>query len=105
MNLALNNVTNVIDYYRAKREQVDPDFVAFGPGLNMLRTDSSPEGDRIKRLKDYAFSSLAQFKRGYADTSVYLLRDRTDESGTHPLASIGPVQAQYRMWSICCRAT
>jgi hypothetical protein len=35
---------------------------------------------------------LAQFKRGYAYTSVYLLRDRTDESGNQ---SFGFFQADY----------
>ena len=61
MNLALNNATNVIDYYRAKGQDVNLDVVAFGPGLRMLRTDSSPVQDRIKRLKDYAFPSKIQF--------------------------------------------
>jgi hypothetical protein len=35
---------------------------------------------------------LAQFKRGYTHTSVYLLRDRTDESGNQ---SFGFFQANY----------
>jgi len=35
---------------------------------------------------------LAQFKRGYAHTSVYLLRDRTDEGGNQ---SFGFYQADY----------
>ena len=35
---------------------------------------------------------LAQFKRGYAHTSVYLLRDRTDEDGNQ---SFGFYQADY----------
>jgi hypothetical protein len=35
---------------------------------------------------------LAQFKRGYADTSVYLLRDRTDEAGNQ---SFGFYRADY----------
>jgi uncharacterized protein len=61
MNLALNNATNVIDYYRAKGEDVDLDLVTYGPGLNMLRTDTSPVLDRIKSLKDYAFPSKIQF--------------------------------------------
>jgi hypothetical protein len=30
MNLALNNATNVIDYYRAKGEDVDVDVVTYG---------------------------------------------------------------------------
>jgi intracellular sulfur oxidation DsrE/DsrF family protein len=61
MNLALNNATNVIDYYRANGVQVKVDLVTYGPGLNMLRDDTSPVKDRIKQLKDYAFPSTVQF--------------------------------------------
>ncbi len=61
MNLALNNATNVIDYYRAKGEDVNVDVVTYGPGLHMLRADTSPVQDRIKSLKDYAFPSKIQF--------------------------------------------
>jgi len=42
MNLALNNATNVIEYYRAKGQDVQIDLVTFGPGLHMLHDDSSP---------------------------------------------------------------
>ncbi|MEO6782806.1 MAG: DsrE family protein [Bradyrhizobium sp.] len=61
MNLALNNATNVLDYYRAKGEDVNVDVVTYGPGLHMLRADTSPVKDRIKSLKDYAFPSKIQF--------------------------------------------
>jgi uncharacterized protein len=61
MNLALNNATNVIEYYRAKGEDVSVDIVAYGPGLHMLRTDTSPVQDRIKQLKGMAFPSKVQF--------------------------------------------
>ena len=61
MNLALNNATNVIEYYRAKGEDVSVDVVTYGPGLNMLRADTSPVQDRIKNLKDLAFPSKIQF--------------------------------------------
>jgi uncharacterized protein len=61
MNLALNNATNVIEYYRSKGEDVSVDIVAYGPGLHMLRADTSPVKDRIKRLKDMAFPSTIQF--------------------------------------------
>ena len=50
MNLALNNAQNVIDYYRDKGENVDVEIVAYGPGLNMLRADTSPVKDRIARM-------------------------------------------------------
>jgi uncharacterized protein len=61
MNLALNNATNVIDYYRAKGVEVKVDMVTYGPGLHMLREDTSPVKDRIKQLKDSAFPSTVQF--------------------------------------------
>jgi intracellular sulfur oxidation DsrE/DsrF family protein len=61
MNLALNNATNVIEYYRAKNEDVDVDIVTYGPGLHMLRDDTSPVKDRIRRLKELAFPGKIQF--------------------------------------------
>jgi uncharacterized protein len=61
MNLALNNATNVLEYYRAKNEQVDVDIVTYGPGLNMLREDTSPVQERIKHFKDLAFPGKIQF--------------------------------------------
>ena len=61
MNLALNNATNVIEYYRAKGEDVSVDIITYGPGLHMLRADTSPVKDRIRRLKDMAFPSNVQF--------------------------------------------
>jgi uncharacterized protein len=61
MNLALNNATNVIEHYRAKNEAVDVDIVTYGPGLHMLRDDTSPVKDRLKRLKELAFPGKVQF--------------------------------------------
>ncbi|MBA7468936.1 hypothetical protein ES707_04192 [subsurface metagenome] len=61
MNLALNNATNVIEYYRAKNEDVDVDIITYGPGLHMLRADTSPVRDRLKRLKELAFPGNVQF--------------------------------------------
>ena len=61
MNLALNNATNVIEYYRTKNEDVDVDIVTYGPGLHMLRDDTSPVKDRITRLKELAFPGKIQF--------------------------------------------
>src|SRR4051795_13408552 len=61
MNLVLNNATNVIEHYRAKKEGVDVDIVAYGPGLHMLRADTSPVQDRIKRIKEVAFPGKLQF--------------------------------------------
>ena len=50
MNLALNNATNVTQYYRDLGERVEIEVVAFGPGLHMLRDDTSPVKARIEVL-------------------------------------------------------
>ena len=47
MNLALNNVKNVIEYYKEKGQKVAIEVVTYGPGLHMLRSDTSPVKDRI----------------------------------------------------------
>lgn len=50
MNLALNNAKNVIEHYKAKGEKVEVEIVTFGPGLHMLRQDTSPVKARIAEL-------------------------------------------------------
>jgi uncharacterized protein len=52
MNLALNNATNVEQYYKTLGEKVEIEVVTFGPGLHMLRDDTSPVKDRIKAIAD-----------------------------------------------------
>jgi intracellular sulfur oxidation DsrE/DsrF family protein len=51
MNLALNNATNVAQYYNDLGEKVAIEVVTFGPGLHMLRDDTSPVKERIKAIK------------------------------------------------------
>jgi uncharacterized protein len=51
MNLALNNTSAAFKYYSDKGESVAVEIVAYGPGLNMLREDTSPVKDRIKEMK------------------------------------------------------
>jgi uncharacterized protein len=48
MNLALNNATN----YKDLGENVHIDVVTFGPGLHMLRDDTSPVKARIKAISE-----------------------------------------------------
>ena len=47
MDLALNNVRNIAEYYKQKGETVAIEVVTYGPGLHMLRADTSPVKDRI----------------------------------------------------------
>jgi len=50
MNLTLNNVQNVTAYYESIGDTVDIQVVAYGPGLHMLRADTSPVADRIATI-------------------------------------------------------
>ncbi|MGY3528345.1 DsrE family protein [Bradyrhizobium sp. USDA 4452] len=50
MNLALNNATNVAQYYKELGEKVKIEVVTFGPGLHMLREDTSPVKSRIEEM-------------------------------------------------------
>jgi len=52
MNLALNNAANVDQYYSDKGEPVEIEIITFGPGLHMLRDDTSPVKDRIKSMAE-----------------------------------------------------
>src|SRR5215475_4811787 len=50
MNLALNNAMNVTQYYKESGGKVKVEVVTFGPGLNMLRDDTSPVKARIETM-------------------------------------------------------
>jgi intracellular sulfur oxidation DsrE/DsrF family protein len=47
MSLALNNAKNIADHYKKKGETALIEIVTYGPGLHMLRADTSPVKDRI----------------------------------------------------------
>jgi len=50
MNMALNNVANIKKYYDAIGESIEIELVAYGPGLHMFRTDTSPVAERIAMM-------------------------------------------------------
>ena len=50
MNLTLNNVQNVTNYYESIGDTVEIQVVAYGPGLHMFRADTSPVADRIATI-------------------------------------------------------
>ena len=52
MNLALNNAGNVAQYYSDLNQKVEIEVVAYGPGLHMLRDDTSPVKGRIKAMSE-----------------------------------------------------
>lgn len=47
MNMVLTNAANVASHYLAEGGQVEIEIVAYGPGLHMLRADTSPVKKRV----------------------------------------------------------
>lgn len=66
-NMTLNNVQNVNKYYRSKGEKVQIEVVTYGPGLHMLRTDTSKVKARIQaislELDNVAFAACGNTMR------------------------------------------
>ncbi len=52
LTFVLNNIENILDYYIEKSNQVNIRVVCHGPGLHLLRTDTSPVIDRLKQMVD-----------------------------------------------------
>jgi uncharacterized protein len=104
MNMALNNATNVIEYYRARNEDVEIDVVAYGPGLHMLRADTSPVQDRIKHLKEIAspgkiqFSACNNTKQGMEKAEGHAISILPDASIV-PSGVIRLMELQEQGWS------
>ncbi|HZQ14315.1 MAG TPA: hypothetical protein VFB31_16045 [Pseudolabrys sp.] len=61
MNLTLNNVANILEYYHSKGEQAEVEVVAYGPGLTMLRADTSPVKARLKSIQSGSFPSKVAY--------------------------------------------
>src|SRR5262245_36479906 len=70
MNLALNNVENLKKYYASKGEKVAVEVVAYGPGLVMLRADTSPVKERVAAMSleypELTFSACENTRAGMA---------------------------------------
>lgn len=52
LNFVLNNVENICDYYRDQGNEVAIRVVCHGPGLHLLRVDTSPVKERLLQMID-----------------------------------------------------
>jgi hypothetical protein len=108
MNLALNNAMNVTQYYKELGENVKIEIVTFGPGLHMLRDDTSPVKARIEamalkqRHTDHSAGGSGEIRRrarrGAAGAGLDL-RQAVRRSGRRPIeckSSFGPTAALTR---------
>jgi intracellular sulfur oxidation DsrE/DsrF family protein len=48
----LNNVENILDYYQGRGNEVSIRVVCHGPGLHLLRCDTSPVKERLLQMAD-----------------------------------------------------
>ena len=68
MRLALNNIANLARHYAQVGQAVEIELVANGPGLHLLRADTSPLADRVAELAaaQVRFSACANTIAGIA---------------------------------------
>ncbi len=82
MNLLLNNVTNIIETYHSKGQDVKIEVVAYGPGLHMLREDTSPVKDRLKQISEFSFPSQIKF------SACNNTKEAMEKREGHPIAIV-----------------
>lgn len=85
MNLALNNATNVAQYYQELGEKVEIEVVTFGPGLHMLRDDTSPVKARISTI---ALSTPAISFKACGNTQGNMSKAENKEIALIPEATV-----------------
>ena len=94
MNLVLNNVRNVKVYYAEKGEEVDIQVVAYGPGLHMLRADTSPVKKRIiSLLENFEMRSFV----ACGNTKKAITRKESKEMPIMPEAKMGTAGVVHLM--------
>ncbi len=94
MNLVLNNVRNIKVYYAEKGEEVDIQVVAYGPGLHMLRADTSPVKKRIiSLLENFDMLSFA----ACGNTKKAMTRKESKEIPIMPEAKMVPAGVVHLM--------
>jgi intracellular sulfur oxidation DsrE/DsrF family protein len=102
MNMALNNAYNINKYYLAKGETVEIEIVAYGSGLHMLRSDTSPVKDRIAalslELENLSFAACSNTHARMseqADGEIEIL----PEASMMPSSVIRLMELQEQGWS------
>lgn len=102
MNIVLNNAGNMTKYYREKGEDVQIEIVAHGPGLHMLREDTSPVKTRIAAMAlefdNMEFSACGNTMKGMAKKEGKPVR-LIGEAHEVPAGVVRLVELQEQGWS------
>jgi intracellular sulfur oxidation DsrE/DsrF family protein len=102
MNMALNNAQNVVKHYGDKGEKVQVEFVAYGPGLHMVRSDTSPVKER---LSVFALQNPTVMFSGCGNTMSAQGKQENKEISLVPEARVVPtgiariLELQEQGWS------
>jgi intracellular sulfur oxidation DsrE/DsrF family protein len=102
MNMALNNAANARAYYQEQGVQVEMEIVTYGPGVHMLRADTSPVSGRISSMSmempELAFSAcgntLAAMERGSGEKPPLV-----EEAKVVPSGVVRLVELQQQGWA------
>jgi uncharacterized protein len=102
MNMALGNASNAAAYFTGHGETIALELVAYGPGLHMLRADTSPVKERLaevhKSLPQMIFSgcnNTLQAMQKNEGKGIVLV----SEARIVPAGVIRLVQLQEEGWS------
>ncbi len=102
LNLALNNVDNIQKYYASKGESVSIEVVTYGPGLVLLRADTSPVKERVKVMSiEYPglrFSACENTRAGMAKREGKEI-PLVSEATPVPSGVIRLIELQEQGWS------
>jgi intracellular sulfur oxidation DsrE/DsrF family protein len=104
MNLALNNASNIMETFKEKGEEVEIEVITYGPGLNMLREDTSPVKDRLKQIAELSFPSKIRFsacnvtKRGMEKREGHAI-PIVAEASLVPSGAVRLMELQESGWS------
>lgn len=102
MNMALNNANNIISRYEGQGDEVQIEIVTYGPGLHMLRADTSPVADRVAQMslehENIAFSACNNTLQGMqrqAGAEIALL----SEAHIVPSGAVRLIELQEQGWA------
>lgn len=106
MNLALNNAQNIVEFYRDKHEDVSVEIVAYGPGLTMLRDDTSPVKDRIAHIASAEATFPSKIVFSACNNTLQGMQKREghkitiiSQAGIVPSGAVRIMQLEEQGWS------
>ncbi len=102
MNMTLNNVKNVTAYFESQGDTVEIEVVAYGPGLHMLRADTSPVADRISvmslEIEGLTFAACGNTARKMSNAAGHDI-ELLDEAEMVPSGVVQLVLLQEQGWA------